>query len=150
MRAVVQRVSQAAVTVDGIIVGAIQGGFLILVGATHADGEPEARKLAKKIAGLRVFEDDAGKMNLALNDIGGQVLVVSQFTLYSDIRRGRRPSFVDAAGPEQAEPLIETFCEQLRAAGLHVETGRFRAHMDVALVNDGPVTIWIDTDYLKR
>jgi D-aminoacyl-tRNA deacylase len=150
VRAVVQRVSQASVTVDDAVVGAIDAGFLILVGTTHADGEPEARKLAAKIAGLRVFEDAAGKMNLPLADIGGAVLVVSQFTLYGDVRKGRRPSFVDAARPELAEPLIECFCDQLRAAGLRVETGQFRAHMDVSLVNNGPVTLWIDTDQLSR
>jgi len=150
MRAVVQRVSQAAVTVDGVTVGAIGQGFLVLVGVTQADDQAAAAKLARKVAGLRVFEDAEGKMNLALADVRGSVLVVSQFTLYGDIRRGRRPSFAKAARPEQAEPLIDYFCERLRAEGLHVETGRFRAMMDVALVNDGPVTIWVDTAELKR
>ena len=150
MRAVVQRVSQASVSVAGVTIGAIDAGFLILVGTTHADGEPEARRLAAKIAGLRVFEDSAGKMNLALADINGAVLVVSQFTLYGDVRKGRRPSFTNAAAPDQAEPLIEYFCQQLNAAGLRVETGQFRTHMDVSLVNDGPVTLWVDTDHLSR
>ena len=150
MRAVVQRVSQASVTVNGVTVGAISQGFLVLVGATQADDRAAADKLARKIAGLRVFEDAEGKMNLALADVGGSVLVVSQFTLYGDIRRGRRPSFAKAAPPEQAEPLIDYFCERLRAEGLPVETGQFRAMMDVALVNDGPVTIWVDTAELKR
>ena len=150
MRAVIQRVSQASVTVQGTVVGAIDRGFLVLVGATHADTPEHADQLAHKIAGLRLFEDADGKMNLALNDVGGAALVVSQFTLYGDARRGRRPSFVDAARPEQAEPLIERFCAQLREAGVTVETGRFRATMAVSLVNDGPVTLWLDTADLRR
>ena len=145
MRAVVQRVSRAAVRVDGEVVGAIERGFLVLVGATHGDGQAEADRLASKIAGLRVFEDEAGKMNLDLLSTGGAVLVVSQFTLYGDVRKGRRPSFTDAARPELAEPLVEYFADRLRAAGLKVETGRFGAHMQVELVNDGPVTLWLDT-----
>ncbi len=145
VRAVVQRVSQASVTVDGRTVGAVGKGFLVLLGVTHADGRAEADWLARKIAGLRLFEDEAGKMNLGLTDIGGSVLVVSQFTLYGDARRGRRPGFTDAARPEQAEPLIDYFCEKLREEGLPVETGQFRAAMQVALVNDGPVTLWLDT-----
>ena len=145
MRAVVQRVSSANVTVDSAIVGAIDRGFLILVGITHTDGEAEAAYLARKIAGLRVFEDDAGKMNLALADVGGSVLVVSQFTLYGDARKGRRPSFVNAARPEQAEPLYQRFCALLREQGLTVELGIFQAEMQVALINDGPVTLWLDT-----
>ncbi len=145
MRAVVQRVRRAAVRVDGETVGAIERGFLILLGVTHADGRAEADWLARKIAGLRVFEDGEGKMNLALADVCGAALVVSQFTLYGDARRGRRPSFSDAARPEHAEPLVEYFAEQLRAAGLHVECGRFGASMEVELVNDGPVTLWLDT-----
>lgn len=149
MRAVVQRVSQASVTVDGQTVGAIGRGFLVLVGATHSDSEAEAELLARKIAGLRIFEDAEGKMNLALEDVGGAVLVVSQFTLYADARKGRRPSFTAAARPEQAQPLIEYFVDQLRRQGLKVETGRFQATMQVALVNDGPVTLWLDTDELK-
>jgi len=149
LRAVVQRVSRASVTVDGKTVGAIGRGFLVLLGVTHADGQAEADWLARKIAGLRIFEDDAssrmGKLNLGLADIGGAVLVVSQFTLYGDARKGRRPSFTAAARPEQAEPLVSYFVDQLRGQGLHVETGQFQAKMDVALVNDGPVTLWLDT-----
>lgn len=145
MRAVVQRVSQATVAVDGRTVGAIGRGLLVLVGVTHADGRPQAEWLGRKIAGLRIFEDAAGKMNLALADVGGSVLVVSQFTLYGDARRGRRPGFSAAARPEQAKPLIACFCEQLRQEGLPVATGQFQAIMQVALVNDGPVTLWLDT-----
>ena len=117
----------------------------MLLGVTHNDNRAEADWLARKIAGLRIFEDDAGKMNLGLADVGGGVLVVSQFTLYGDARKGRRPDFLQAARPEIAEPLIEYFVAQLRALGLTVATGRFRAMMDVELVNEGPVTLWIDT-----
>ncbi len=145
MRAVVQRVSQASVVVDGTVVGAIGVGFLVLLGITHEDGEAEARWLARKIAGLRVFEDQAGKMNLSLADVGGGALVVSQFTLYGDLRKGRRPSFVRAARPEHAKPLYERFCQLLAQEGIPVEQGVFQAHMEVALVNHGPVTLWLDT-----
>ena len=145
MRAVVQRVSSAQVTVAGEVVGQIERGFLVLVGITHRDGEAEAHYLARKIVGLRVFEDDGGKMNLGLTDIGGAVLAVSQFTLYGDVRKGRRPSFIDAARSEQAEPLYQRFCQLLAAEGVAVEQGVFQAHMQIALVNDGPVTIWLDT-----
>lgn len=145
MRAIIQRVSQASVTVENQVVGRIGRGFLVLVGVTHTDGPAEADWLARKIAGLRVFDDAAGKMNLALADVGGAVLVVSQFTLYGDARKGRRPDFLQAARPEVAEPLVSYFVEKLRAEGLSVETGRFRAVMQVALVNDGPVTLWLDT-----
>ncbi len=145
MRAVIQRVSRAGVAVDGREVGAIGRGFLVLVGVTHSDTRAEADWLARKIAGLRLFEDEAGKMNLSLADVGGAVLVVSQFTLYADARRGRRPGFTDAARPEQAEPLIAYLVEQLRKEGVPVATGQFQAHMEVALVNDGPVTLWLDT-----
>lgn len=145
MRAVVQRVSSAQVTVAGEVVGQIERGFLVLVGVTHNDGEAEAAHLARKIVGLRVFEDDNGKMNLGLTDIGGAVLAVSQFTLYGDVRKGRRPSFIDAARPEQAEPLYQRFCQLLAAEGVAVEQGVFQAHMQITLVNDGPVTIWLDT-----
>ena len=145
MRAVIQRVSSAQVTVDGQVVGQIERGFLVMVGITHGDGEAEARTLARKIVGLRVFEDDGGKMNLSLADIGGAVLAVSQFTLYGDVRKGRRPSFIDAARPEQAEPLYQRFCQLLAAEGVAVAQGVFQAHMQIALVNDGPVTIWMDT-----
>jgi D-tyrosyl-tRNA(Tyr) deacylase len=136
--------------VDGIAVGAIERGFLVLLGVTHADGRTEAEWLARKIAGLRVFEDDTGKMNLGLSDVGGAVLVVSQFTLYGDIRRGRRPGFTDAARPEQAEPLVDYFSSRLREEGLQVETGVFGAMMEVELINDGPVTLWLDTAGIIR
>lgn len=149
MRAVVQRVSWAEVTVQGQVVGRIERGFLVLVGITAADGEQQAALLARKIGGLRVFEDADGKMNLALADIGGAVLAVSQFTLYADMRKGRRPSFIAAARPEQAEPLYQRFCALLRAEGLTVEQGIFQADMQVALVNDGPVTLWLDTAELN-
>ena len=145
MRAVVQRVSSAQVTVDGQVVGRIGRGFLVLVGIAPSDGEAEAQHLARKIVGLRVFEDDGGKMNRGLADVGGAVLAVSQFTLYGDVRKGRRPSFIGAARPEQAEPLYQRFCQLLAAEGVAVEQGVFQAHMQIALVNDGPVTIWLDT-----
>ncbi len=145
MRAVIQRVHRASVTIAGEVVGAIEQGFLILLGVTHADGEAEADLLAHKIAGLRVFEDAEGKMNLALADVGGQALVISQFTLYGDARRGRRPSFSAAARPDQAAPLVEYFIARLQAAGVPTQSGRFGAHMDVCLCNDGPVTLILDT-----
>lgn len=142
MRIVVQRVSHAAVRIDGAVVGKINTGFLLLVGITHTDTKADADYLAKKVAQLRVFEDEAGKMNRALQDVGGAVLSVSQFTLYGDCTHGNRPSFVDAARPEQALPLYDYFNRQLREAyGLRVETGRFGADMKVELINDGPVTI---------
>lgn len=150
MRAVVQRVSAASVVVDGQVVGAIGRGLLVLLGVTHSDGEAEAMALARKIAGLRIFEDTAGKFNLALGDVEGAVLVVSQFTLYGDARKGRRPSFTDAARPEQAEPLIEYFVQMLRGEGVPVQTGIFGALMAVHLVNDGPVTLWLDTAEMGR
>ena len=145
MRAVIQRVNEASVRVDGVVVGQIGRGFLVLLGITHSDGEAEARWLAKKIGGLRLFEDSAGKMNLGLADVGGAVLAVSQFTLYGDARKGRRPSFTDAARPEQAEPLYEHFCEVLRGEEIEVAQGIFGADMQVALVNDGPVTLVVET-----
>jgi D-tyrosyl-tRNA(Tyr) deacylase len=145
MRAVVQRVSRAAVRVDGVVVGRIERGFLVLLGVTHNDGRAEADWMARKVAGLRIFEDDAGKMNLGLTDIDGAVLVVSQFTLYGDARKGRRPSFTDAARPEQAEPLIDYFIERLGEEGIPVQTGQFQAMMAVEMVNDGPVTLLLDT-----
>ncbi len=145
MRALIQRVTSASVTVGDEVVGQIGRGFLVLLGVTHSDAAAQATWLARKIATLRVFEDATGKMNLGLADVGGAVLVVSQFTLYGDARRGRRPDFLQAARPEQAEPLVDRFVAQLRGEGLHVETGRFRAEMQVALVNDGPVTLWLDT-----
>lgn len=145
MRVVVQRVSQASVTVEGEVVGAIDRGVTILLGVTHGDGEEQARWLANKIAGLRIYEDAEGKMNLGLLDVGGEALVVSQFTLYGDCRKGRRPSFTHAARPEVAEPLCERFIEYLRQAGLkRVESGVFGAHMVVEIHNDGPVTLIIE------
>lgn len=145
MRAVVQRVSSASVTVDGRVAGAIEAGVLVLLGVGQGDGESECAWLANKIASLRIFGDGDGRMNRSLLDEGHAALVVSQFTLYGDVRKGRRPSFVHAAPPELAEPLYERFCERLAAAGVPVERGVFQAMMDVALVNDGPVTLIIDT-----
>jgi D-tyrosyl-tRNA(Tyr) deacylase len=151
MRAVLQRVDRGAVRVDGETVGAIDEGFVILVGVGHNDGEAQAQWLARKIAGLRVFEDEQGKFNRSLLDVGGGCLVISQFTLFADARRGRRPGFTDAAPPEIAEPLIERFAELLRAEGVaRVEMGVFGAHMQVEIHNNGPVTIWLDTDELMR
>lgn len=145
MRAVVQRVSRASVTVEGEVVGAIGRGVVILLGVTHGDGEEQAQWLALKIAGLRIYEDAEGKMNLGLLDVGGEALVVSQFTLYGDCRKGRRPSFTDAARPEVAEPLCERFIELLRGAGVgRVESGVFGAHMKVEIHNDGPVTLILE------
>lgn len=144
MRVLLQRVSRAAVAVDGAERGAVGRGFLALVGVTHEDDVAVARKLAAKTARLRVFADDAGLMNLALGDVGGGVLAVSQFTLYADARRGNRPSFADAAAPERGEAVYEAFVEALRAQGVPVETGVFGAHMQVDLVNDGPVTILLE------
>jgi D-tyrosyl-tRNA(Tyr) deacylase len=132
------------VTVDGEEVGAIGPGLCVFVGVTHDDTEATARRLADKVWGLRVFDDDAGAMNLALPDVGGEVLVVSQFTLYGDTSRGRRPSWIAAARPEQAEPLVEVVVTALRELGATVATGRFRAHMDVELVNDGPTTLLLE------
>lgn len=149
MRAVVQRVSSAKVVVDGGITGEVGKGFLVLLGVTGSDGPGEAKFLASKIARLRVFEDAEGKMNLALPQVGGGALVVSQFTLYADSSQGNRPSFIRAARPEQADPLYELFCRELEALGLPVGKGVFGAHMDVSLVNDGPVTIILDTDELR-
>ncbi|HRO91847.1 MAG TPA: D-aminoacyl-tRNA deacylase, partial [Promineifilum sp.] len=144
MRALIQRVSHAGVTVDGRVTGQIGRGFVVLLGITHGDGRAEADWLAGKIVGLRVFDDDAGKMNRSLADVGGALLVVSQFTLYGDARKGRRPSFTDAAAPEVAEPLVDYFVEVLRGAGFTVATGVFGAHMDVEIHNDGPVTMMIE------
>jgi len=144
MRALVQRVLSASVTVDGEEVGAIGPGLCALVGVTHADGAAEVAKLADKLWHLRVFPDAEGRMDLPVAAVGGEVLVVSQFTLYGDTRRGRRPSWVDAAPPEQAEPLIDALVAALRDRGATVATGRFRADMAVALVNDGPVTLLLE------
>jgi D-aminoacyl-tRNA deacylase len=145
MRAVVQRVSRAQVAVDGEIVGEVGPGLLVLLGVTHADAEADADYLADKIAGLRVFEDENGKMNLDVASIGGGILVVSQFTLYGDVRRGKRPSFDAAAPPELARQLYEYFVARIRAAGLPCQTGRFQEMMEVESVNDGPVTILLDS-----
>jgi D-aminoacyl-tRNA deacylase len=145
MRAVVQRVSRAQVSVAGEIVGQIGAGLLVFLGVGRDDTEADARYLAGKITGLRVFEDDQEKMNSSVVDVGGSVLAVSQFTLYGDVRRGKRPSFDDAAPPEKARELYEFFVEQIRAAGVRCETGRFQATMKVELVNEGPVTILLDS-----
>jgi D-tyrosyl-tRNA(Tyr) deacylase len=145
MRAVIQRVRAASVAVDGVIVGAIGAGLVILVGVTHDDDESDARWLAQKIATLRIFEDDSSKFNLSMLDVGASALVVSQFTLYADARRGRRPDFIAAARPEIAEPLIDRFAALLRDQGLKVATGQFQAKMLVTLENDGPVTIILDS-----
>lgn len=145
MRVVVQRVSRGKVTVEGQITGEIGHGFVLLVGVTHEDTREDADYLVEKIANLRVFEDEAGKMNLSLLDVGGALLSVSQFTLYGDCRKGRRPNFMDAARPEQANELYEYFNEKARSLGVRVETGIFGAMMDVELVNDGPVTLLLDS-----
>ena len=145
MRALVQRVTRASVSVDGRVRGEIGPGLLVLLGATHADGETDARWLADKVAGLRVFADRDGKMNRDLREAGGACLVVPQFTLYGDARRGRRPEFTAAARPEVAEPLYERFCDELARAGVPVARGVFRAHMCVELTNDGPVTLLIES-----
>ena len=145
MRCVIQRVTRASVTVNGETVGAIEKGFMVLVGAENGDGEADAKYCADKIAGLRVFEDENGKMNLSIRDVGGRVLLVSQFTLLADARHGRRPDFIQAARPEVAEPLCERVKAMLEETGIEVETGRFRTDMQVELVNDGPVTILLDS-----
>ena len=146
MRAVVQRVTRASVSVDGRVAGAIRAGLLVLLGVSRTDNLESAPYLAEKIANLRIFPDEAGKMNLSLLDIGGSALVVSQFTLYGDTRGGRRPSYIQAAPPEEANRLYEEFVRSMRAHGVTVETGVFQAHMQVELVNDGPVTILLDSE----
>ena len=146
MRAIVQRVSRASVSVDGEIAGQIGQGVVVLVGVTHGDTQEQAEWLARKVAGLRIFEDSEGKMNAGLSDVDGAALVISQFTLYADCRRGRRPSFTQAARPEVAEPLIEHFIQTLQAEGIsRVASGVFGAHMLIEIHNDGPVTILLDT-----
>lgn len=145
MRAVVQRVSRASVTVDEQVVGKIDAGFMVLLGVSEEDTAADAEYMANKIVGLRVFEDEEGKMNLSLQEIGGQMLVVSQFTLFGDCRKGRRPSFIAAARPEKANELYEKFVELVRGQGIPVETGVFQAMMDVELVNDGPVTLLVES-----
>jgi len=144
MRALLQRVSKASVTVDGQTISSIEKGLLILLGVGHGDGVEQANYLAEKTANLRVFEDDQGKTNLSILDVKGEAIVVSQFTLYADTRKGRRPSFIDAALPEVAEPLVRRFVELLRGHGVPTQSGRFGAHMEVEIHNDGPVTIWLE------
>jgi D-tyrosyl-tRNA(Tyr) deacylase len=144
MRVVLQRVSRASVTIDGRTAGAVGRGFCLLVGLTHGDTEATVDWMAEKVAGLRLFSDAEGKMNLGLDDVGGGVLIVSQFTLYGDAAKGRRPSFIDAARPEQAIPLYERFVSALRGRGLNVATGEFGAYMDVEIHNDGPVTLILE------
>ena len=145
MRAVVQRVSAASVTVEGRKVGSIGPGLLVLLGVARGDTEKDGEYLAEKLAGLRIFEDEEEKMNRSVAQIGGSILLVSQFTLYGDVRHGRRPSFTQAAPPEEANRLYENLAQKLRDKGLTVETGQFQAHMEVSLVNDGPVTILLDS-----
>ena len=144
MRAVIQRVQRAQVAVDGEIVSEVGHGLLVLLGVTHADTESDASYLAEKIAGLRIFEDENGRMNLDVPTINGGILVISQFTLYGDVRRGKRPSFDAAAPSQQALHLYEFFIERIRAAGIPCQTGRFQEMMEVELVNDGPVTLWLE------
>jgi D-tyrosyl-tRNA(Tyr) deacylase len=145
MRAVVQRVTRAKVDIDGVTAGEIRTGLLVLVGVTHNDTPEQARWLAEKVAGLRIFNDAEGKMNLDLREVGGAMLIISQFTLYGDCRKGKRPSFIDAAGPPIAVPLYEEFINGVKALGIPVATGRFGADMKVELVNDGPVTLIVDS-----
>ncbi|WP_087681168.1 D-aminoacyl-tRNA deacylase [Exiguobacterium sp. s168] len=146
MRVVLQRVKEASVTVDQEVIGQIKQGFLLLVGVTHEDTIDQVNWLADKIAGLRVFEDEEERMNRSLQDVDGQILSVSQFTLYGDVKKGRRPAFTEAAKPDVANALYEAFNERLRAQGLTVETGQFGAMMDIALVNDGPVTLILEKE----
>lgn len=145
MRAVIQRVEQASVSVEGEIRGQIGAGFLVLIGVEEGDGDADFKYIADKVPNLRVFEDEQGKMNRSLLDVGGELLAVSQFTLLGDARGGRRPSFITAARPETADPMYERLVADWRARGIRVETGVFGAHMKVALVNDGPVTILLDS-----
>ena len=144
MRALIQRVSKASVTIDGKTISSIGHGLVVLLGAGHNDGEEQARWMAEKIATLRVFEDDAGKMNLSVLDVKGAAIAVSQFTLFADAQKGRRPSFIDAARPEVAAPLVERFAALLREQGVPTQTGVFGADMLVEIHNDGPVTIWLE------
>ncbi len=145
MRALLQRVTHASVSVDGQIIGEIGHGLLILLGIGHGDGESQIKTMSEKIVHLRIFEDDAGKINRSLLDTGGHALVVSQFTLYADARKGRRPSYTDAAPPALAEPLVEQFKHAIECFGIKVAGGVFGAYMQVELLNDGPVTIWLDS-----
>lgn len=144
MRVLIQRVSKASVTVAGRVISKIDKGLLILLGVGHADGEEQAQFLAEKVANLRIFEDQQGKTNLSVLDVKGEAIVVSQFTLYADARKGRRPSFTDAAPPEAAEPLVNRFVELLNGHGVPTQTGRFGEHMLVEIHNDGPVTVWLE------
>lgn len=144
MRVLIQRVSHASVTVEGQTISSIGKGLLILLGIGHGDGEEQAKFLAEKVANLRIFEDDQGKTNLSILDVQGEAIVVSQFTLYADTRKGRRPSFIDAALPDVAEPLANRFIELLRGHGVPTQTGKFGNHMHVEIHNDGPVTIWLE------
>ena len=146
MRAVIQRVTRASVTVEGRVTGEIGAGLLVLLGVSRTDNPESAAYLAEKIANLRIFSDEAGKMNLSLLDVGGSALLVSQFTLYGDTRGGRRPSYIQAAPPEQASLLYQEFVRSIRSLGVPVQTGVFQAHMQVELVNDGPVTILLDSE----
>ncbi len=150
MRACIPRVTSASVKVGGENVGEIGNGILALLGVSETDAEADVYAVADKMAGLRIFEDAEEKMNLSLAEVGGEILVVSQFTLYADCRKGRRPSFTEAALPEKANRYYEIFVEYLRSKGFRVETGRFRAMMEVSLVNDGPVTIWLDSRELTK
>lgn len=145
MRACIQRVSQASVSIDNEVFSEIGRGLLVLVGVEKGDSDSDARYMADKLLGLRVFEDDDGKMNRSIEDVCGTMLIVSQFTLCGDVRKGRRPSFVDAADPDEGERLYELLVQRIRAADIEAQTGRFRTHMNVALINDGPVTILIDS-----
>jgi D-tyrosyl-tRNA(Tyr) deacylase len=144
MRALLQRVSKASVKIHGQTISEIGKGLLVLLGVGHKDGEEQVAFLAEKVANLRIFEDEQGKTNLSIQDVRGEVIVVSQFTLYADSRKGRRPSFTDAALPEVAEPLVNQFVELLRRHGIPTQTGQFGAHMLVEIHNDGPVTIWLE------
>ena len=145
MRLVVQRVLESSVSVDGKVVGAIGKGYMVLVGVEVGDTQEDVRYCVEKTAGLRIFEDDEGKMNRSIQDVGGEILAISQFTLHGDARHGRRPSFITAARPELAVPMYEAYCKGLRDKGIHVETGIFQADMKVSLINDGPVTLLLDS-----